>query len=219
MVDGLSSEREQGITIDVAYRFFSTDKRKFVVIDAPGHEQYTKNMATGASNADLAIILVDSQKGIVQQTQRHSIICSILGIKNILLAVNKMDLVDYKKNVFDKIITDYKLFSKKLNFENIASIPISALHGTNFIKKSYKTSWYTGPTLLDFLEKVDFKSKINKKFLRFSVQLINRYSSDFRGYSGTIVYGEIKVGQIVKVLPSNENVKVTKIIFCIKKIS
>ena len=210
LVDGLSAEREQGITIDVAYRFFSSSKRKFIVADTPGHEQYTRNMATGASTAELAILLVDARNGILTQTKRHSFIVSLLGIKNIFLAINKMDLVNYDKNIYEKISSEYKLFSKKLNFENIQSIPISALNGDNIHKKSKYMKWYNDKTLFDYLETTKTKIQSSDSFV-LPVQSVNRPNLNFRGYSGTIAEGKIRKGDELISLPSNQKVKVKDI--------
>ena len=210
LVDGLSAEREQGITIDVAYRFFSSSKRKFIVADTPGHEQYTRNMATGASTAELAILLVDARNGILTQTKRHSFIVSLLGIKNIILAVNKMDLVNYDKNIYEKISSEYKLFSKKLNFKNIQSIPISALKGDNIHKKSKYMKWYNNKTLFDYLETTKTKIQSSDSFV-LPVQSVNRPNLNFRGYSGTIAEGKIRKGDELISLPSNQKVKVKDI--------
>ena len=210
LVDGLSAEREQGITIDVAYRFFSSSKRKFIVADTPGHEQYTRNMATGASTAELAILLVDARNGILTQTKRHSFIVSLLGIKNIILAINKMDLVNYDKNIYEKISSEYKLFSKKLNFENIQSIPISALKGDNIHKKSKYMKWHNDKTLFDYLETTKTKIQSSDRFV-LPVQTVNRPNLNFRGYSGTIAEGKIRKGDELISLPSNQKVKVKEI--------
>ena len=210
LVDGLSAEREQGITIDVAYRFFSSSKRKFIVADTPGHEQYTRNMATGASTAELAILLVDARNGILTQTKRHSFIVSLLGIKNIILAINKMDLVNYDKNIYEKISSEYKLFSKKLNFKNIQSIPISALKGDNIHKKSKYMKWYNDKTLFDYLETTKTKIQNSDSFV-LPVQSVNRPNLNFRGYSGTIAEGKIRKGDELISLPSNQKVKVKDI--------
>ena len=210
LVDGLSAEREQGITIDVAYRFFSSSKRKFIVADTPGHEQYTRNMATGASTAELAILLVDARNGILTQTKRHSFIVSLLGIKNIVLAINKMDLVNYDKNIYEKIGSEYKLFSKKLNFEHIQSIPISALKGDNIHKKSKYMKWYNDKTLFDYLETTKTKIQSSDRFV-LPVQSVNRPNLNFRGYSGTIAEGKIRKGDELISLPSNQKVKVKDI--------
>ncbi len=210
LVDGLSAEREQGITIDVAYRFFSSSKRKFIVADTPGHEQYTRNMATGASTADLAILLIDARNGVMTQTKRHSFIVSLLGIKNVVLAINKMDLVKYDQKTFKKIEKDYLGFAKKLNFTNVQSIPMSALKGDNVYQKSKSMKWYTGKTLFDYLETVDVKKSIAKHFL-FPVQRVNRPNLDFRGYSGTVASGSIKVGEEIITSSSRQKAKVKEI--------
>lgn len=212
LVDGLSAEREQGITIDVAYRFFNTDHRKFIVADTPGHEQYTRNMVTGASTADVAVILVDASQGIMTQTRRHSFIVSLLGIKQVVLAVNKMDLVDFDQVRFDKIVEEYNDFAQQLDFEDVAAIPLSALRGDNVIERSSRSHWYRGPTLLGFLETVDIaESKAGQKF-RFPVQWVNRPSSDFRGFAGTVVAGSVVPGDDIRVLPSGQNAKVKEIV-------
>jgi len=212
LVDGLTAEREQGITIDVAYRFFSTDKRKFIVADTPGHEQYTRNMATGASTADLAILMIDARKGILKQTKRHSYIVSLLGIKNIVLVINKMDLVDYDKVTFDRIDKKYRKFASDLGFNEILSIPMSALAGDNILKNSDNTSWYTGPTLMEHLENVEITSDQKEKPFRFPVQLVNRPNLDFRGFSGTIASGTVTVGDEVITLPNAKTSTVKSIV-------
>ena len=210
LVDGLAAEREQGITIDVAYRFFSTKKRKFIVADTPGHEQYTRNMATGASTADLAIILVDARKGILTQTKRHTFITSLLGIKHIILAVNKLDLMGYDEKVFKEICNHFKNFSKDLNIKNIEYIPISGLNGDNIILNSKNMPWYKGLTLIENLEKIDIiENKIQP--LRMVVQHVIRPDQDFRGYAGTINSGTLKKAQSVKILPSGYSTEVDKI--------
>ena len=202
LVDGLQSEREQGITIDVAYRYFSTDKRKFIIADTPGHEQYTRNMATGASNCDLAIILVDARKGVQTQTRRHSFICSLLGIKQVIVAINKMDLVDYSQDRYKAIQEEYLVLAGSLDIPNIRFVPISALNGDNVVNTSEKLSWFRGSTLMQYLESVDIESdQINEDF-RFPVQLVSRPNSEFRGFQGTIGAGSIKVDDTVRVLPS-----------------
>ena len=214
LVDGLASEREQGITIDVAYRFFSTDKRKFIIADTPGHEQYTRNMATGASTADLAIILVDARAGILTQTKRHSYIVSLLGIKNIVVAINKMDLVDFSQEIFNQIKSDYEKIVPNLpNHEdlNIKYIPISALNGDNIISISSKCSWYKEQTLMEILDNIEIHSKDSNSF-RFPVQYVIRPHLNFRGFSGTVVSGEISVGDDITVLPSRKTSKVKSIV-------
>ena len=212
LVDGLASEREQGITIDVAYRFFSTDRRKFIVADTPGHEQYTRNMVTGASTADVAVILIDARQGVLPQTRRHSMICSALGIKNVVIAINKMDLVEYSRETFDRIFDDYTQFASQLQFDEITAIPMSALKGDNIIERSSHMHWYQGPTLLGFLETVDPRlTRINQP-LRFPVQWVNRPNLDFRGFSGTVESGTAEVGQSIRVLPSGATAKIKDII-------
>ncbi len=212
LVDGLAAEREQGITIDVAYRFFSTDRRKFIVADTPGHEQYTRNMVTGASTADVAVILIDARQGVLTQTRRHSMICSALGIKNIVLAINKMDLVRYSQEIYEQIEADYLNFAEELNFESITPIPMSALKGDNVVERSKQTEWFHGPTLMGFLETVDASSSETEKPFRFPVQWVNRPNLDFRGFSGTIEAGRIEVGQPVRILPSGETANIENII-------
>ena len=202
LVDGLAAEREQGITIDVAYRFFSTERRKFIVADTPGHEQYTRNMATGASTADLAVILIDARQGVLQQTRRHSYICSLLGIRHIVVAVNKMDLVGYSRDVFDAIENEYREFVDKLGFESIACVPISALEGDNITAKSPNTAWYAGAALLPYLETIDVSSGVDGGSFRMPVQWVNRPNLDFRGFSGTIASGVIRPGDDVVASPS-----------------
>ena len=212
LVDGLAAEREQGIMIDVAYRFFNTDHRKFIVADTPGHEQYTRNMVTGASTADVAVILLDATQGVLTQTRRHSFIASLLGIKHVVLAVNKMDLANFDKKTYDDIVEEYRAFSRDLSFETITEIPMSALEGDNVIQRSSQTTWYTGPTLLGFLEAVEVgRSQLDHPF-RFPVQWVNRPSHEFRGYTGTIVAGQVEKGQAVRVLPSGEMANVDEII-------
>ena len=210
LVDGLSAEREQGITIDVAYRFFSSSKRKFIVADTPGHEQYTRNMATGASTADLAILLVDARNGVMTQTKRHSFIVSLLGIKKVILAINKMDLVNYDQKTYQQIDQNYRSFAKNLNFEHILSIPISALKGDNVYEKSKMMKWYSEKTLFSYLETVKVAASKSSKFI-LPVQRVNRPNLDFRGYSGTIASGNIKVGEEVRTVPSNQKAKVKEI--------
>ena len=212
LVDGLAAEREQGITIDVAYRFFSTEKRKFIVADTPGHEQYTRNMATGASTADLAIILVDARQGLLTQTRRHSFIAALLGVKHIVLAINKMDLVDYSKETFTRIESDYRAFVSNLAFKSIVAIPISALEGDNIVEKSQKTYWHTGPALLPYLESVDVNSTVSLDDFRMPVQWVNRPNLDFRGFSGTIASGVIEPDQEIVVLPSGKRSTVKSIV-------
>ncbi len=212
LVDGLEAEREQGITIDVAYRFFATDKRKFIVADTPGHEQYTRNMATGASNSDLAVILIDARKGVLTQTRRHAYIASLLGIRHIVLAVNKIDLVDYSQKVFDEIVAEFHAFSAKLNFTSQVAIPLSARFGVNVMEKSGETPWYAGPALLAHLETVDVDSGLADKPFRLPVQWVNRPNLDFRGFSGTIAGGRIKPGDAITVAKSGKASTVTRIV-------
>ncbi|MGL5953003.1 MAG: sulfate adenylyltransferase subunit CysN [Providencia rustigianii] len=203
LVDGLAAEREQGITIDVAYRYFSTEKRKFIIADTPGHEQYTRNMATGASTCSLSILLIDARKGVQEQTRRHSFISTLLGIRHLIVAVNKMDLVDYSQQVFDKIQQDYQHFAQQLPVDlNVWFVPISALDGDNIVNPSRHLPWYQGETLLSLLESVQVTQTAAEQPLRFPVQYVNRPNLDFRGYSGTLSSGIIRVGQKVKVLPS-----------------
>ncbi|MBD3831604.1 MAG: GTP-binding protein, partial [Arcobacter sp.] len=214
LVDGLASEREQGITIDVAYRFFSTEKRKFIIADTPGHEQYTRNMATGASTADVAIILIDARQGILTQTKRHSYIASLLGIKNLIVAINKMDLVDFSQEVFEKIKRDYNdiiSFLPHHNDLNIEFIPISALDGDNILTNSPKCSWYKGLPLMPLLDTIPIHKQESSSF-RLPVQYVIRPHLNFRGFSGTIASGEIKVGDEITVLPSRKTSKVKSIV-------
>ncbi|ESQ81561.1 adenylylsulfate kinase [Asticcacaulis sp. AC466] len=205
LVDGLQAEREQGITIDVAYRFFTTDKRKFIVADTPGHEQYTRNMATGASNSDLAVILIDARKGILTQTRRHSFIVSLLGIKHVVLAVNKIDLMDYSQAVFDKIVADYKAFAADFGFETLQAIPMSARYGDNVLSRSEKMAWYDGPTLVEHLETVQIDQDLSDKPFRLQVQWVNRPDLNFRGFSGTIASGTIRPGDEIIVANSGKS--------------
>ena len=212
LVDGLEAERQQGITIDVAYRFFSTDKRKFIVADTPGHEQYTRNMATGASNSELAVILIDARKGVLTQTRRHAYIVSLLGIRHVVLAVNKIDLVDFSQSVFEAIVADFQSFAAKLNFESLTAIPLSARYGDNVIAPSARTAWYRGPALLDHLESIDVETELAAKPFRLPVQWVNRPNLDFRGFAGTIVSGRIAAGEEVSVAKSGRVSKVTRIV-------
>ena len=212
LTDGLKAEREQGITIDVAYRYFSTAKRKFIIADCPGHEQYTRNMATGASTCDLAIILIDARYGVLTQTKRHSFIVSLLGIKHVLVAVNKMDLVDYSEEVFDKIKQDYRDFAIRLDMVDQHFIPISALKGDNLVEHSAKMPWYEGSTLMHHLENVHIASDRNFIDFRYPVQFVNRPHLDFRGFCGTIASGKIKKGDSVMVLPSRKTSRVESIV-------
>ena len=212
LVDGLAAEREQGITIDVAYRFFSTEKRKFIVADTPGHEQYTRNMATGASTADVAVILIDARQGVLKQTRRHSYICSLLGIRHIVVAINKMDLVDYSRDVFEKIEAEYRAFAGKLGFQSIVCIPMSALEGDNITTKSARTRWHKGPALLPYLESIEVASDRASEPFRLPVQWVNRPNLDFRGFSGTIASGVVKQGDEIVVAPSGKRSTVRRIV-------
>ncbi len=212
LVDGLAAEREQGITIDVAYRFFSTDRRKFIVADTPGHEQYTRNMATGASTADLAVILVDARKGILQQTRRHSYIVSLLGIRKVVLAVNKMDAVDYARAVFDGIVEQYREFADMLGLEDVCPIPMSALRGDNVVDRSERMRWYGGDTLMQHLEAVEVERDLAGRPFRLPVQWVNRPNQDFRGFAGTIAAGRVRQGDAVRVLPSGRQSTVARIV-------
>ncbi|MGF1737314.1 sulfate adenylyltransferase subunit CysN [Photobacterium satsumensis] len=212
LVDGLQSEREQGITIDVAYRYFSTDKRKFIIADCPGHEQYTRNMATGASNCDLAIVMIDARKGVQTQTKRHSYIASLLGIKHIIVAVNKMDLVDYSQGTYRQIKADYKAFAEQLNIPDVRFVPISALRGDNVVDRSAQMDWYPGATLMQLLDTVKINEDKNLDVFRLPVQYVNRPNLDFRGFCGTIAAGVINVGDNVVVYPSGKTSSVARIV-------
>ncbi|MEE2773585.1 MAG: adenylyl-sulfate kinase [Pseudomonadota bacterium] len=212
LVDGLQAEREQGITIDIAYRYFETEVRKFIAIDAPGHEEYTRNMVTGASNAETAIILIDAEKGITKQTKRHSSIISLLGIKNTLLAVNKMDRVNYDQKTFLDICEDYKTFCRKLTEFHFTAIPISALKGCCVTKLDTSIPWYKGPSLLEVLENIDVSANITDAETRFPVQIVNRPDQNFRGYSGTLVSGKLSCGDMITVHPSFKKCQISKII-------
>jgi bifunctional enzyme CysN/CysC len=212
LVDGLEAERQQGITIDVAYRFFSTHRRAFIVADTPGHEQYTRNMATGASNADLAVILIDARKGVLTQTKRHSYICSLLGVRHVVLAVNKIDLAAYDQAVFDAIVAEYRVFAETLGFATMTPIPLSARHGDNVTLRSDHTPWYSGPTLVEHLETIDVESDAATKPFRFPVQWVNRPDLDFRGFSGTIASGVIRPGDSVTVAASGKSTRIARIV-------
>jgi len=212
LVDGLQSEREQGITIDVAYRYFSTDKRKFIIADTPGHEQYTRNMATGASTCDLAIILIDARYGVQTQTRRHSFICSLLGIKHIVVAVNKMDLVDYSQERYQAIKKEYREFAESLNFSDIRFVPLSALNGDNVVDESANMPWYPGATLMKLLNTIDIKVQDEFTQFRLQVQYVNRPNLDFRGFAGTIASGHILVGDTIVALPSGKESVVKEIV-------
>ena len=212
LVDGLQSEREQGITIDVAYRYFSTDKRKFIIADTPGHEQYTRNMVTGASTCDVAIILVDARGGVKTQTRRHSFLVSLLGIKHVIVAINKMDLKDYSETVYEDIKKDYIEFSKQLEIPDIQFIPLSALDGDNVVNVSENTPWYKGETLMKMLENIEINDDVNADDFRFPVQYVNRPHLNFRGFAGTVVSGQIKPGDSITALPSGKQSKVKALV-------
>ena len=212
LVDGLQSEREQGITIDVAYCFFATENRKFIIADTPGHEQYTRNMVTGASTADVAIILIDARKGILTQTRRHSFIVSLLGIEHVVVAVNKMDLVDFKEDVFNEISKAYTELATELGINNTYFIPVSALDGDNVVDKSAKTPWFKGQPMLSLLDTMDISKEEKEEDFRFPVQYVNRPNLDFRGFCGTIVAGSVAVGDEITVLPSGKTTNVKSII-------
>ncbi|GGD44004.1 sulfate adenylyltransferase subunit CysN [Pseudoxanthomonas indica] len=212
LLDGLAAEREQGITIDVAYRFFDTDKRKYIVADCPGHEQYTRNMATGASTADLAIVLVDARKGLLTQTRRHSYIVSLLGIRKVVLAVNKMDLVGFDQAVFDEIAQAYQTLAGQLGIAQVLAVPLSALEGDNLITRSARTPWYTGPSLLEHLDSVSLDAGEQTAGLRLPVQWINRPNQNFRGFAGTIAAGQVQAGDAVVALPSGRRSTVTQVL-------
>ena len=212
LVDGLAAEREQGITIDVAYRFFSTDKRKFIVADTPGHEQYTRNMVTGASTADLAVILIDARKGVLTQTRRHSYLVSLIGIRKVVLVINKMDLVDYSHEIFDTIVAEYRDFAKQIGLHDIVAIPVSGLKGDNITTTSSHTHWYHGPTLMGYLETVEIEDQVQHQPFRLPVQWVNRPNLDFRGFAGTVVGGAVSPGEKIKVLPSGRESRVARIV-------
>ncbi len=212
LVDGLAAEREQGITIDVAYRFFSTDRRMFIVADTPGHEQYTRNMVTGASTARLAVILVDARKGVLTQTRRHSYLVSLLGIRSLILAVNKMDLVDFRESVFTRITAEYREFASRLGMENVAAIPVSAVRGDNVTLPSPNMPWYQGPALMPYLESVEIDDDQTTRPFRMPVQLVTRPHPDFRGFAGLIVGGRVAVGDRVRVLPSGVESRVARLV-------
>ena len=212
LVDGLAAEREQGITIDVAYRFFATERRKFIVADTPGHEQYTRNMVTGASTAELAVILIDARKGVLTQTRRHSYLVSLLGIRHVVLAVNKLDLVDYSQEVFDRIEEDYRAFAHEIGLDDIVCIPMSALRGDNITEPSPHTPWYQGPTLIGHLETVEVHDPLQDEPFRLPVQWVNRPDLDFRGFAGQIAAGVVRPGDKVRVLPSGRESNVERIV-------
>lgn len=212
LLDGLKAEREEGITIDVAYRYFSTNQRKFIIADTPGHEQYTRNMITGGSTANLAIILVDARTGVITQTRRHSFLVSLLGIKHIVLAVNKMDLVNFEEGVFRRIVADYKALTDKLGIEDVTCFPLSALDGDNVVEKSVRTPWYDGPALLDFLETVPIHTDCNMADFRYPVQYVLRPNLDFRGFCGKVASGVIRRGDEIMALPSRKTSRVKSIV-------
>ncbi len=212
LVDGLAAEREQGITIDVAYRFFSTERRKFIVADTPGHEQYTRNMVTGASTADLAVVLIDARKGLLTQTRRHSYLVSLLGIRRVVLAINKIDLVGYSQEVFNTILADYKAFAAQIGFDEITAIPMSAAYGDNIIEHGPNMPWYKGPVLMEHLESVDVTDLGANSPFRYVVQWVNRPNLDFRGFAGQIVSGTVRPGDKIRVLPSGRTSQVARIV-------
>ncbi|WP_017217111.1 sulfate adenylyltransferase subunit CysN [Pseudoalteromonas sp. NJ631] len=212
LVDGLQSEREQGITIDVAYRYFATEKRKFIIADCPGHEQYTRNMATGASNCDLAIVMIDARKGVQTQTKRHSYIASLLGLKHVIVAINKMDLVDYSQDVYRQIKADYKAFAEQLDIPDVRFVPISALKGDNVVDKGNNLDWYPGATLMQLLDTVTISDDKNLDTFRLPVQYVNRPNLDFRGFCGTIASGIINVGDQITAFPSGKTSSVERIV-------
>ena len=212
LVDGLQSEREQGITIDVAYRYFATEKRKFIIADCPGHEQYTRNMATGASNCDLAIVMIDARYGVQTQTKRHSYIASLLGIKHVIVAVNKMDLVNFSQDEYRKIKEEYRLFAAELNILDVRFVPISALNGDNVVNRSEKMDWYPGATLMGLLDTVKIDDDKNLDTFRMPVQYVTRPNLDFRGFCGSIASGVINIGDVVTALPSGKSSTVKAIV-------
>ena len=213
LVDGLAAEREQGITIDVAYRFFSTDRRKFIVADTPGHEQYTRNMVTGASTADVAVILIDARKGVLTQTRRHSYLVSLIGIRKVVLAINKMDLMDYSEKVFRQIEDDYRAFAQKIGLADITAMPLSALKGDNMLEPSSRMGWYHGPTLMGYLETVELdETRQQAGVLRMPVQWVNRPNLDFRGFAGTVAGGTVRPGDRVRAQPSGRESRVARIV-------
>ena len=213
LVDGLSAEREQGITIDVAYRFFSTDRRKYIVADTPGHEQYTRNMVTGASTADVAILLIDARKGVLTQTRRHAYLASLVGIRRVVLAINKMDIADYSEQVFNDIVSEFNEFAIQLDFDEVAPIPMSALCGDNMLSASANTPWYSGPSLMDYLETVPVNdTRLQKEPFRMPVQWVNRPNLDFRGFSGTLAGGTINTGDRIRALPHGRESHIARIV-------
>ncbi|AYC33998.1 sulfate adenylyltransferase subunit CysN [Pseudomonas cavernae] len=213
LVDGLAAEREQGITIDVAYRFFSTDQRKFIVADTPGHEQYTRNMVTGASTADVAVVMIDARRGVLTQSRRHSFLASLIGIRKVVLAVNKMDLMDYSEKVFNDIVDDYRAFAKQINLQDVTAIPMSALRGENITEQSAHMPWYRGTTLMGYLETVEIDEAHQQKLsFRMPVQWVNRPNLDFRGFTGTIASGVVRPGDRVRVLPAGQESHIARIV-------
>ena len=212
LVDGLAAEREQGITIDVAYRFFSTHRRKFIVADTPGHEQYTRNMVTGASGADLAVVLIDARKGVLVQTRRHSFLVSLLGIRHVVLAVNKMDLVDFDEQRFNAIVDDYRAFATRIGLGDVTAIPLVAVDGDNIVERSTRMPWYQGPTLIQCLEQIDVESDVAHRPLRMPVQWVNRPNAEFRGFAGSIASGIARLGDAVRVLPSGRTTRIHRIV-------
>ncbi|HKD53289.1 MAG TPA: sulfate adenylyltransferase subunit CysN [Steroidobacteraceae bacterium] len=212
LVDGLAAEREQGITIDVAYRFFSTERRKFIVADTPGHEQYTRNMVTGASTADLAVILIDARKGVLTQTRRHSFLVHLLGIRQVVLAVNKMDLVEYSRATFERIVADYRTFGARIGLADITPIPLSAVYGDNIVSHGTHTPWYEGPTLMQHLESVEVDAALAGRPFRLPVQWVNRPNAEFRGFAGLIVSGSVSPGERIRVLPSGREARIARIV-------
>jgi len=212
LVDGLAAEREQGITIDVAYRFFATERRKFIVADTPGHEQYTRNMVTGASTAELAVILIDARKGVLTQTRRHSFLVRLLGIRRVVLAVNKMDLVGYARATFETIVADYRAFAERVGIGDIVAIPLSAVYGDNVTAHSANMRWYQGPTLIEYLENVTVDSDLAAGPFRFPVQWVNRPNADFRGFAGQIARGAVRTGDRVRILPSGRESRISRIV-------
>ncbi|VVM62308.1 Bifunctional enzyme CysN/CysC [Pseudomonas fluorescens] len=213
LVDGLAAEREQGITIDVAYRFFSTDRRKFIVADTPGHEQYTRNMVTGASTADVAVVMIDARRGVLTQSRRHSYLASLIGIRKVVLAVNKMDLMDYSEKVFNAIVDDYRAFAKQIDLQDVTAIPMSALRGENITEQSEHMPWYRGTTLMGYLETVEIdEARQQKLSFRMPVQWVNRPNLDFRGFTGTIASGVIHPGDRVRVLPGGQESRISRIV-------
>jgi bifunctional enzyme CysN/CysC len=212
LVDGLAAEREQGITIDVAYRFFSTDRRKFIVADTPGHEQYTRNMVTGASTADVAVILIDARRGVLTQTRRHSYIVSLLGIRKVALAINKMDLMAYSEELYNAIVHEYRAFAAQIGLEDITPIPLSALRGDNMLERSARTPWYRGPTLMEYLESVEIEDDLQSRPFRLPVQWVNRPNQDFRGFAGTIASGSIRKSDAIRALPSGRQSRIARIV-------